>query len=672
MIGIFWWRHRIPGLEALLGEAVAYRPRIRPGIRAVAGWGRRGSYRRAARFAKRHAIACLALEDGFLRSGGLGGAGHPPLSLVVDELGIYYDASRPSRLERLIAQAQQDEHLLAEARRAMALIRRHRLSKYNHAPEACPELPAGSARVLVVDQTRGDLSVSGGGADGATFAAMLEAAIAENPGAVIIVKTHPEVAAGNKRGYLGASARDPNLTFLARDVNPLALLEQVDKVYTVTSQLGFEALLLGRQVVCFGLPWYAGWGLTDDRHPATGLLRARRVAPRTLVQLFASAYMQYARYLHPETGLRGDIFDVITHLADFRRANARTAGTLYCVGMTRWKRAAVAPFLRMSSARAVFTRTLPARSLAADARLVVWGAPEDGPALRAARQRGIPVWRMEDGFLRSVGLGSNLHRPLSLVLDDRGIYYDPRTPSALEHWLQQGRAGKEDLARAARLRERVAALRLSKYNLGGGFALAEAAAGKRVLLVPGQVEDDASLRCGAPEIATNRALLQAVRAANPAAHIIYKPHPDVVAGNRRGATPQGGYDQYAPGADIIACILAADEVHTMTSLTGFEALLHGKPVHCYGLPFYAGWGLTQDWLPSPARTRRLSLEELVYGALIHYPRYIHPATLAPLSPERAVELLERQRTTAREEGGALARQGRKLRALLRMLLHSGQ
>ena len=43
-----------------------------------------------------------------------------------------------------------------------------------------------------------------------------------------------------------------------------------------------------------------------------------------------------------------------------------------------------------------------------------------------------------------------------------------------------------------------------------------------------------------------------------------------------------------------------DEVHTLTSLTGFEALLRGIEVHAYGGPFYAGWGLTMIGLISPA------------------------------------------------------------------------
>jgi capsular polysaccharide export protein len=82
-----------------------------------------------------------------------------------------------------------------------------------------------------------------------------------------------------------------------------------------------------------------------------------------------------------------------------------------------------------------------------------------------------------------------------------------------------------------------------------------------------------------------------------------------------------------------------DEVHTLTSLTGFEALLRGVSVTTYGLPFYAGWGLSIDQLHCERRSRRLTLDELVAATLILYPRYIDPRTGESVTPEQAVALL---------------------------------
>jgi len=89
-------------------------------------------------------------------------------------------------------------------------------------------------------------------------------------------------------------------------------------------------------------------------------------------------------------------------------------------------------------------------------------------------------------------------------------------------------------------------------------------------------------------------------------------------------------------------LLAAGEIWTITSLLGFEALLHAKPVTCLGSPFYAGWGLTRDLgLEMPRRTTRPTLEALIHAALIDYPRYHDPVTGLPCPVEVAVERLRR-------------------------------
>jgi capsular polysaccharide export protein len=286
---------------------------------------------------------------------------------------------------------------------------------------------------------------------------------------------------------------------------------------------------------------------------------------------------------------------------------------------------------------------------------------------------------MEDGFMRSVGLGSDLHRPVSLVLDRGGMYYDPASASELETMLSTQVLTEEDLQRAARFKEAYVAMRVSKYNIGGS-PIHIPANGRRVLLVPGQVEDDASIQRGSPVVTSNLALLRRVRENNPDAYIVYKPHPDVVAGNRRGAIEASVLsslvDQCLPDANIIDCILAADEVHTMTSLSGFEALLHGRVVHCYGGPFYAGWGLTVDHLPLPHRQRRISVEELVFAAMLKYPRYALPGVSGLASAEQVLTALVAQAaapgTTRYRTGvaGWVDRKVRKARAIGQMLWDS--
>lgn len=284
---------------------------------------------------------------------------------------------------------------------------------------------------------------------------------------------------------------------------------------------------------------------------------------------------------------------------------------------------------------------------------------------------GQPITRVEDGFLRSVGLGADLIRPISWVFDDLGIYFDATRPSRLEKILNTTDFRPELTEQANRLVERIVSLGLSKYNLdsyGTQAPLEEMPKCQKIILVPGQVETDASIALGSLEIKTNLALTRQVRANNPHAWIIYKPHPDVVAGVRQPGQGESQVclycDEVIRHGNTIELIEMADEVHTMTSLTGFEALLRRKTVFCFGLPFYAGWGLTRDVSPCPRRTRQLSLAELVAGALLLYPRYCSLHGKGLISAEAAIDELAtlKSKKTNRKEQIAhyLKRQGLKV------------
>jgi capsular polysaccharide export protein len=259
---------------------------------------------------------------------------------------------------------------------------------------------------------------------------------------------------------------------------------------------------------------------------------------------------------------------------------------------------------------------------------------------------------VEDGFLRSVGLGADLVRPLSWVIDRRGIYFDASQPSDLEHALQTQVFEAAQLDRAARFRQNLVTSGLTKYNVGTQVWARPAPAGqKTVVLVAGQVETDASIRYGAPGIKTNLALLAAARQAHPDAWLVYKPHPDVVAGLRGTGAQETqaalGCNQIVTDVAMGALLDVVDVVHVMTSLAGFEALLRGKKVVCHGLPFYAGWGLTQDVLPMRRRTRKLSIDELVAGVLLEYPTYVSRATGQICPAEQALAELQEWRSGAR-------------------------
>ncbi|MGV3570687.1 MAG: capsular polysaccharide biosynthesis protein [Ramlibacter sp.] len=628
------WRQ--PMLARVLGaELRTAAPGSRlPAGSTIIGWGRKRSGRRAVRIARAQGVGFRLLEDGFLRSFGPGRR-FAPLSLVADDVGIYYDSTAPSALENLL---NADRDLLAgigaDVDRARELILRHRLSKYNAAPDwddvlAGRPLPgaAGAPRVLVVDQTAGDLSVALGGADASTFQAMLAAARAENPGATVFVKTHPEVSSGHKAGYLTAVANDEHTVVLREAISPLSLVERMDRVYVVSSTMGFEALLAGKPVTCFGLPWYAGWGATDDRQACP-----RRTRRRSVRELFAAGYFHYPRYLDPVTRARGTIFHAIDWLVRQREMAARTPCRLIGVGFRRWKAANLQPMLALDGSRVTFVASTAEAQRLQPRRgdsLFHWGATPPAGLAELAEASGAAQVRMEDGYVRSVGLGSDLIRPHSLVLDTRGIYFDPSRPSDLEHLLKTAVFTPDELHRAREARAFIVANGVTKYNLEPRARAAWPSQGRRVLLVPGQVEDDASIRLGCTDVRTNLGLLQAARRACPDAYIVYKPHPDVMSGNRVGQLGLAAVgrlaDHIEANLSVVSCIDACDEVHTMTSLTGFDALLRGKVVVVYGQPFYAGWGLTRDVVVTGValarRGRKLTLDELVAGALLRYPFY---------------------------------------------------
>jgi len=519
--------------------------------------------------------------------------------------------------------------------------------------ERVPPKNAARSRVLVVDQTQGDASIPCGLASASTFAVMLDAARRENPGACVYVKTHPEVSDGAKRGHYTDLQADAHTVLLREAVNPLSLLPHMDRVYVVTSHMGFEALLAGVPVTCFGMPWYAGWGVTDDRVQC-----ARRGKPRSVAELFAAAYLHYTRYLNPQTHALGTIFDVIDWLAHQRRMASRLTGRSIAIGYRRWKAENVRPFLALNPQQVHFVGDAHGATELQPGpqdRLIVWGSDPTPDIKDLAGRSGATLLRMEDGFIRSVGLGSDFVPPQSLVLDASGMYFDPRQPSDLEILLNTRVFTDKDRARAAHIRALIIKHAITKYNIEPHTIPAWQAANKPVILVPGQVEDDASIRTGCEDVRTNLALLRAARAACPDAFIVYKPHPDVSAGNRAGKVHHNAAQRYADAIEtqtsVLSCIAACDEIHTMTSLTGFDALLRGKKVTVYGRPFYAGWGLTADRLPIPRRERALSLDELIAGALLHYPLYWDWTLNGFTTCEATIQTIVRRRDALLAHGG---------------------
>jgi len=631
-------------------------------------WGRKQSGKRAVAWAEKQCVPIWHLEDGFIRTSSSNAHSRLTYSIIVDDVGVYYDANTPSLLENFLNDPaglpayDSDKELqgyIADCRKKLI---ENNITKYNFCADInnnSPVLNSEKPIVLVIDQTYDDASVNYGCMSSTDFQDMLECAVNENPGAQIVVKSHPDVVTGRKKGYLTDLANKMSVPLLTELVNPISVLKKVSAVYCGTSQMGFEALLCGLPVSVFGLPFYAGWGVTDDRKSIP-----RRQQQRSVDQLFYASYDWYSRYCNPVTGQRWSLAECIQHVCLQKELFQANSKHFSAIGITPWKKKYIKHYLRSPSGTVTFnsknvdkpnvvseyeTTSDKSSNMPESKQIVTWGY-KTMVTVSDSSVGEQNIMRVEDGFLRSMGLGSDFSAPQSLVFDKQGLYFNCNKNSDLEDILNNHCCTLPESHRATRLISLIISRKLSKYNVGnnsGDTPFRDSPITTRKLLVIGQVENDASLKFGCKDISDNTSLIECVRKANPDAYIVFKPHPDVVAGNRKGQVStevtSSSVNRIASSENVIDCIEACDEVHTMTSLSGFEALLRRKKVVTYGIPFYAGWGLTTDRHQILRRKTKRTLEELVFCTLIKYPRYLDIDTGEFITPEDFVVCISGKR-----------------------------
>ena len=305
---------------------------------AVAVWGNSPTAHRGLGIAEKRDLPVVRVEDSFLRSIQPGRAGEPPLGLLIDHKGAHFDPNQPSDLETLLATHPLDDTaLLNRARGGMARMAEAHLSKYTGFDPATPAPPPGY--VLVIDQTRADASVTASGADRGRFLEMLVFAQEEHPGCPVVIKTHPETAQGFREGYFTDADTNDRITLMDDAVSPWALFEGAVGVYTVSSQIGFEAIFAGHKPRVFGQPFYAGWGLTADEFPVQ-----RRQRKLTRAQLFAAAMLLYPKWYDPYRDQLGTYETAQEALFAQTRAWREDHRGWVASGMSLWKRSALQGF----------------------------------------------------------------------------------------------------------------------------------------------------------------------------------------------------------------------------------------------------------------------------------------------------------------------------------------
>lgn len=258
---------------------------------------------------------------------------------------------------------------------------------------------------------------------------------------------------------------------------------------------------------------------------------------------------------------------------------------------------------------------------------IFWGYTEPRFLNFYAHSMGVKVFRMEDGFVRSSLLGASHSTPYSLVLDARGMYYNPREISDIEVILNNKEFSKDKLKAARECLDLMNGFKITKYNEPNikDFQSKKIKSRKRVAVL-GQVDKDMSLKLGNVNGYSLVDLIKLAKYENYDADIIYRPHPEVYKGYQKNRTNRRQIEKYceisSPEIPLYDFLESVDHIYTITSLSGLEALFMGKKVTVVGAPFYAGWGLTDDRCNLPRRTKKRNVEELFCAVYLDYPIYL--------------------------------------------------
>lgn len=582
-------------LPTLVGMPIKPYSRSAKDVHSIVCWGYKPSSRKAEKLSTKRDLQLLRLEDGFIT--------HLPgcptkLSVCCDSQGMHY--SDTSDLHALCTKIRSDQEL-KRAQAAIAFKNAHFISKYNHNPvTSFNQLASQKRYILIADQVSDDESVKHSNATVETYLQMIMDALDEHQEHDVLINIHPDNKKKKPFSSLIPNAlrvelsRNERVHFINTPINAIQLVSQCDYVYTISSLIGFEAVLLDKQVKVYGSPFYAGYGLTEDVQTPYKVSLSKEA-------VFYAAYIDYCTYINPFSKERCELEDVMEMIAVNIRCMPLTQVIIKKPSL--WKRNFLKRFLaHYSLLEPAFSSTFYNAE---------WGYTRDSECTLS----------IEDGFVRSVGLGSSLILPSSLVVDRGGIYYDFRSDSELQKILNTRQFTQRELERSERIVDYLREHKISKYNLSNQQVQTPT---KPYVLVPGQVESDKSLiasGCGYK----NADAVKIAKERYPDHIVVYRPHPDVVY---NGVSQQDETraselaDITTTQGDIIQWIENAAGVVTITSNSGFEAILRDIPVYCLGYPYYYGYGLTQSEVSLPNRNRQLDIFMLVAGVLICYPRYI--------------------------------------------------
>jgi len=627
-------------------------------------------------FAKNRGVKIFFVEDGFVRSVKLGATKTPPMSLCLDNKTPYFNANEPSDLEDLLNTFEFDQDLMGRAGAAMQLLLQTGVSKYNDAKFIDVKSIYGrknKKRILVIGQVEDDASIKYGSNIRRSNNDLVRLAVKENPGAQIIYKPHPDVL-NQHRPQLSNPKDVDAISLVVYDPLPLAqAFETVDHVYTQTSLAGFEALFRGIKVTVTGAPFYAGWGLTDDRQPVS-----RRKRKLSLEQLFAVAYLIYPKYFEPDTGAKLELEDVIGKIfensknnnylnyqvhpsdgEDLPEAKKQKGYKTYIFGWATSKTIFGSifddesiVFVPENITEAQFSEKYgkAINSLKA-ADFVVGDRRYPSFLKKYMTHKECDVSYLNMGFVYSAVSISPAEKGYSYIRDSSGPHFDSRSPSELENILNfyDFDWDQEKSLRATNLLNKFVDLDISKYNhipkVDNIESIYKEKSSKRVLIL-GQMRGAQSLVLANPRGYTYSDLVQIAAKENPGAQILFKPHPKAFLPNGRLKDKFDDLQRLDINFQIVdaeipigQALETIDQVYTISSLAGFEAIVRNIKTTVLGLPFYAGWGLADERVNIERRARNLTVAQVFAAAYLVYPIYVDTLYKKKIEPEEAFELI---------------------------------
>lgn len=548
-------------------------------------------------------------------------------SLYQSFQGVYFDSRHESNIESLLRSSwTPDEQDNVIANLALQMINKYRITKTNDYPQVSFSffLNNGLPNVLLIDQPIGDESVIYGSSNEQTFNDMLLHVFHNADIANIYIKLHPDTINYGKEGYLQKLLHKHNLYehplihVIEDNYNIASFFNFVDEVFVVTSQVGFEALLRGKTVSCFGMPFYSGWGLTNDMQVST-----KPKPERTIIDLFVAIMLKYTSYINPFTQKIGNILDLLEYISLQQRHNLKQEIAFYKSNQTTISslKHSVKSKIEINN-----SKKLPKY----ENYLILTDNEKSYDEIVNQPHHAF----VRDGFMFSSNI--NKKTPSSIIIDYNGSYFNPKNYTDLEFLLNHEQFTEYEYIMAENFliayHNKINSL-LEKESSGLLNKIKQENSDKKIIFVPGQDEECELFMYGSTKIKSNLQLVSQLCSQVENSVIIYKPFIDPKSSKDKmveqsslkmlnnTAKYKNNVVYIEKKASISHCINIADEIHTINSNVALDAILKKKIVVTYGLPFYGGHGLTIDTEVFPRQKCQLSLEEFVLGTYLLYPRY---------------------------------------------------